>query len=63
MHNAASDEFFLNLHENVTGDNGFMAVFHIVLRHDAIVLDPLLREKVNCVGFLQQSVADIFLIS
>lgn len=29
---SAADKFFLNLHENFTRDDGFMAVFYIILQ-------------------------------
>ena len=38
---AAADKFLLHLHEYLTRDNGFMAVFYIILRNDTVVLDPL----------------------
>ena len=63
MDNSASYQFFLHLHENFTWDDGFMAVFHIVLRNNAIVLDPLFGEEVHSVGFLQQCITDILLIA
>jgi hypothetical protein len=62
MDAAPSDQFFLHLHENFTRDNGLMAVFHIVLGNKAVVLDSLLCEEVNGVGFLKQSIPDIFLV-
>jgi hypothetical protein len=34
-----------------------MAVFHIVLRYDAVVLDPLFCKKINRVSFLQESIS------
>ena len=45
--NSAADKLFLHLHENFTRDDGFMAVFYIILRNDAVVLDPLFCEKIN----------------
>ncbi len=39
--NAASDKFLLHLHENFTRDNGFMTVFHVILRNDTVVLNSL----------------------
>ena len=47
MNNAASNQFFLYLHENFTRDDGFMAIFHIVLRDKAVILNALLCKKVN----------------
>lgn len=63
MDTATSYQFFLNLHKNFTRDNGFVAIFHIVLRDKAVVLDPLFREEVNGVSFLQKGIADVLLIS
>ena len=49
---AATDEFFLYLHENFTRDDGLMAVFHIILWDDAVVLYSSLCEEVSGVCFL-----------
>ena len=35
---AAADEILLYLHENFTRDYGFVAVFHVILRHKTVVL-------------------------
>jgi len=50
---AASDEFLLHSHENLTRDDGFVAVFHIILRHNTTVLYSSLCEEVRGIGFLQ----------
>ena len=62
VHNTAADKLFLHLHENFTRDDGFMAVFYIVLRNDAVVLNTLLCKKIDCVGFLQKSVSSVLFI-
>ena len=49
---AALDEFLLYPHEYFTWDNGLMAVFHIILRYDAVVLYSSLSEEVSGVCFL-----------
>ena len=48
----AADKLLLHLHENFTRDDGFMAIFYIILRNDTVVLDPLFCEEVNRVCFL-----------
>ena len=42
--------------------NGRMAVFNIVLRNLAVIDDHLLCEEIDCVGFLQEGIALVFLI-
>ena len=49
---AALDEFLLHLHEYFTRDDGLMAVFHIILWDDAVVLYSSLCEEVSGVCFL-----------
>ena len=62
MDDAAADELLLHLHEEFTRDDGLMAVFHIILRHDAMILYSCLCEKVSRICFLQEGIADIFLV-
>ena len=40
-----------------------MVAFCIVLRHKTVVLDSGFVQKVSCVGFLEQGIADVFLIA
>ena len=40
-----------------------MVTFYIVLRDETVVLDSDLVQKVRCVGFLEQGIADVFLIA
>ena len=40
-----------------------MVAFHIVLWHDAIILDSGLVQKVCGISFLKQGIADVFLVS
>lgn len=54
--------FFPHLHELLTGNNSGMAVLHIVLRNDAVVGHTLFVEKIHRVGFLEECIADIFLV-
>ena len=49
---AALDELFLHLHEYFTRDNGFVAIFYIILRYNAVVLYSSLCEEVSGVCFL-----------
>jgi hypothetical protein len=39
-----------------------MAIFYIILRNDAVVLDPLFCEEVNGVGFLQKRITDVLFV-
>ena len=59
----ALDEFLLYPHEYFTRDNGLVAVFHIILWDDTVVLYSRLCEEVSSVGFLQQGISDILFIS
>ncbi len=49
--------------EGLRCDDRFMVAFHVVLRDFALVDLRLFREVVDCVGFLQQGVALVFLVS
>ena len=40
-----------------------MVTFYIVLRNETVVLDSGFVQKVCCVGFLEQGIADVFLVS
>lgn len=40
-----------------------MVAFYIVLRDETVVLDSGFVQKVSCVGFLEQGIADVFLIA
>ena len=63
MNQLPAHQFLLHLHENLPRDNGFMAVFHVILRNDSLVFDSRFREKIRGVGFLQKGVADVFFVS
>jgi hypothetical protein len=39
---APSDQLFLDLHENFTRDDGFVAILNIVLGNNAVILDSFL---------------------
>ena len=58
-----AQQFFLNLEKKVFRDNGLMVTLHIILRHDAVVLDSGLVEKVSGIGFLEQGVTDVLFIT
>ena len=40
-----------------------MVTFYIVLRDETVVFDSDFVQKVSCVGFLEQGIADLFLVS
>ena len=40
-----------------------MVTFYIVLRDETVVLDSGFVQKVSCVGFLEQGIADVFFVS
>ena len=63
MDDAALDELFLHLHEYFTRDNGFVAIFYIILRYDAVVLYSSLCEEVRSIGFLQQGISTLLFVS
>ena len=56
-------QFILNLEKKVLRNNGLMVTLHIILRHDAVVLDSGLVEKVSGIGFLEQGVTDVLFIT
>lgn len=56
-------QLFLYPQENVLRNNCFMVAFYIVLWNDAIVLDFGLVQEVCGISFLEQGIADVFLVS
>lgn len=62
MNAAPPDHLLLNLHEYISWNNGIVIVLNIVLWYIAVVLDPLLLQKVFRVGLLQKCVSDVFFI-
>ena len=40
-----------------------MVTFYIVLRDETVILDSGFVQKVCCVGFLEQGITDVFLVS
>ena len=40
-----------------------MVAFYIVLRDETVILDSGFVQKVCCVGFLEQGIADVFFIA
>lgn len=57
-----AQHFLLHLHENVTGDNGLVASFDVILWNDALVNDTLLVQEIRRNGFLQKRVTDVFFV-
>jgi len=58
----ASYHLLLDAHENISWNDGFVAVLHIILRHNTLVHHPLLRQEICCHCFLQKGIADVFFI-
>ena len=56
-------QLFLYPQEDVLWNDCFVVALHIVLWHDAIILDSGLVQKVCSISFLEQGIADVFLIS
>ena len=63
LYRASPNQFFLHPHENVSRNDGLMVVLHIILRNNAVVLHPGLVQEIGGIGFLQERVADVFLIA
>ena len=63
FYHSSADKFFLYLQVNVLRNNGFVIAFYIVLWNDAIVLDSGLVQEVCGISFLEQGIADVFLVS
>ena len=58
----SSDHLFLYLHIKVAGDNGFMAVLHIILQNQAVIRHTLFLKKIHRIGLLKKGIPDIFFI-
>lgn len=58
-----ADQFFLNLQVDFLRNNSFVVTFHIVLRHEAVVLDSGFIQEIGGVSLLEKSITDVFLIS
>ena len=52
LDHSPAHQFFLNLQVDILWNNRFVISLYIVLRHDAVVLDSGLIQKVCGVGFL-----------
>ena len=63
LYRASPNQFFLHSHENVSRNDGLMVILHVVLRNNAVVLYPGLVQKICGIGFLQECVANVFLIA
>ncbi|MPN01603.1 hypothetical protein SDC9_148813 [bioreactor metagenome] len=57
-----SHHLFLNLHKKVTWYDILMAVFYIILRNNAVILDPLFGKEIYSIGFLQKGISDVLFI-
>ena len=58
-----ANQFFLYLSVNVFRNNSFVVTFYIVLRDETVIFDSGFVQKVSCIGFLEQGIADVFLIA
>ena len=63
VHRTSPGKLLLHQQEDVLWDDRFVIALYVVLRNGAIVLDPLLRQEVCGIGFLEQGVADVFFVS
>ena len=63
LYRASPNQFFLHPHENVSRNDGLMVVLHIILRDNAVVFHPGLVQEIGGIGFLQECVANVFLIA
>ena len=54
-------QFFLSLQIDFLRNNGFVVTFHIVLRHEAVVLDSGFIQEIGGVSLLEKSITDVFL--
>lgn len=62
VHHAPSGKLLLHQQEDVLRDDGLVVVFHVVLRHQPVVLHPRLRQEVRGVGLLEQGIAHVLLV-
>lgn len=62
LHIPAAYQFFLHLHVDFLGDNGFMVVFYIILRCNAVIGHTGLVQDIDGAGLLEQRVPDVLLI-
>lgn len=56
-------EFFWYLWINALWNNGLMIVFYIILQDKIVTLNSGIVKNVGGVGFLEQSIADVFFVS
>ena len=56
-------EFFWYLWINALWNNGLMIVFYIILQDKIVILNSGIVKNVGGVGFLEQSIADVFFVS
>lgn len=56
LDHSSADQFFLNLQVDFLRNNGFVVIFHIVLRHESVVLNSGFIQKIGGVGLLEADV-------
>ena len=57
-----SEHFFLHLHINVTGNNRFVAVFHIILWNNTIIHNTLFGKDIHRISLLKKCITNVFLV-
>lgn len=55
----ATDKLCLHLHEELLWNDRFVVALDVVLRNGAVVLDPLLCQKVRGIGLLKKGVTHV----
>lgn len=63
FNNSPANKCFLYLQIDFFRNNGFGVAFYIVLRHQIIILHYCFAQKVCGVGFWEQSISAVFLVS
>lgn len=63
LDHSSADQFFLNLQVDFLRNNGFVVTFHIVLRHESVVLNSGFIQKIGGVCLLEKGITDVFFIS
>lgn len=58
----SSHHLFLHLHIKIAGNNGFVAVFYIILWHQAIIWNTLFLQEIHRVGLLKKGISNIFFV-
>lgn len=58
----SSGNLRFDLHKHISVDNGFVAAFHIVFRHLAVVGGTFLVKDADRIGLLQKGIADVLFV-